>query len=155
MIDEKKIRELVNRIIEGTDLFIVELKLMPGNAIELVLDSDTQLTVNDCARVNREMYDELDATETDDFELTVFSAGLTEPLKLKRQYIKNIGREMDANLKSGRKIKGTLTAVNDNSIEIEYISKEKSPEGKGKVNVVHKETIADDQLKSIKQIIKI
>ena len=155
MIDEKKIRELVNRIIEGTDLFIVELKLMPGNAIELVLDSDTQLTVNDCARVNREMYDELDATETDDFELTVFSAGLPAPLKLKRQYIKNIGREMDANLKSGRKIKGTLTAVNDNSIEIEYISKEKSPEGKGKVNVVHKETIADDQLKSIKQIIKI
>ncbi|MDR2563280.1 MAG: ribosome assembly cofactor RimP [Prevotellaceae bacterium] len=154
MIDEIIIRESVNRLIADTDLFVVELKLTPDNAIELVLDSDSNVSVNDCARVNCELCEELEKAGIDDFGLTVFSAGLTEPLKLKRQYIKNIGREMEITLASGKKIKAVMTAVNDDSIELEYSAKEPATNGKGKTKITRKETITLNELKSIRQTVK-
>jgi ribosome maturation factor RimP len=157
MIDKNLIEDSVNRIIEGTDLFTVDIALKTGNIIEIVLDSDTQVSIDDCVRVNRELCNILNATNEDDFdfELTVFSAGLTEPLKLKRQYLKNKGKEVEAILKSGRKIRGILKEISDDSIEIEYTVKEKLPDAKRKTDVVHVEKLMLDSLKSTKQVIKI
>ena len=76
-------------------------------------------------------------------------------MKLKRQYLKNKGKEVEAVLKSGRKIRGILKEISDDSIEIEYTVKEKLPEAKRKTDVVHREKLMLDSLKSTKQAVKI
>ena len=76
------------------------------------------------------------------------SPGIDEPLKLHRQYVKNIGRDVEVTLKDESKKSGKLVAVNDEAIEIEF------KEGKNKKAVVKLETIAMETIKQIKVQIK-
>jgi ribosome maturation factor RimP len=87
--------------------------------------------------------------------LTVYSAGLSEPLKLKRQYVKHTGKEVEILRKSGEKQQGILRRVDDNSIEIEYTVSEKEPGTKRKKTVQLSEEIKLDSIKSTKPVIKI
>ena len=54
-----------------------------------------------------------ECSRTTIFHLEVSSPGLDEPLKLHRQYLKNIGRKVEVLLKDGRKIEGKLLEVNE------------------------------------------
>jgi ribosome maturation factor RimP len=91
----------------------------------------------------------------DVFELTVYSAGLTEPLRLKRQYIKHIGEEVEVLRKSGEKRKGILLRTDDNCIEIEYAVKETELGTKKKKTIRLNERIELDSIKSTKLVIKV
>ena len=94
--------------------FLVEVKIKPGNNIKVFIDKLTQY--------NRSLHKQIEESGifyNDDFSLEVSSPGLDEPLKLHRQYIKNIGRFVEILLKNGIKIEGKLTAVSDAEIDIE------------------------------------
>ncbi|MDR0385104.1 MAG: ribosome assembly cofactor RimP, partial [Prevotellaceae bacterium] len=81
--------------------------------------------------------------------------GLSEPLQLKRQYIKHIDKEVEVLRKSGEKRKGILRRVGDSRIEIEYTVKEKEPGAKKKKTVRLTEEIEMDSIKSTKLVVKI
>jgi ribosome maturation factor RimP len=118
MIDRALVTKLVEKNIAGTDMFIVDVEVKSHNIISVVLDSDTAVNIDNCVNVNRFVCSELESLCEDVFELTVYSAGLSEPLKLKRQYIKHIGEEVETLFKSGEKRKGILRRVEDDYIEI-------------------------------------
>ena len=119
MIDCEKILEIADRELAGTDLFTVSCKCSPMNEVELLIDSDTHVTIERCAELSRKIEAEFDR-EVEDFSLTVASAGIGEPLKLVRQYKKLIGSSVEVLLKSGVKILATLDEVTDENITISY-----------------------------------
>ena len=122
MIKIQLIKELVEKALEGTDKYLVNISVSPDNRIYIYLDSDTELTINDCTGISRFIESNLDRN-TEDFELQVSSYGLDKGFKLKRQYLKNIGKEVQVIEKSGEKKQGKLVYVDENGIEIEVINK--------------------------------
>ena len=124
MIEKIKVLELVNSALEGSDKFLVNLKITPDNRIFIDIDGDNGVTIDDCIEVSRAVEGNLDREE-EDFELNVSSAGADMPLKLTRQYRKNVGRDLevvttDGELEvvtvDGEKAEGTLEDAGEDGI---------------------------------------
>jgi len=120
MLNVKHIKKLVDQHLEGGDKFLVDITITPDNHIQLHLDGDEKLTIDDCKQVHRFLESQLDR-EKEDFELLVSSAGLDKGFKVKRQYIKNIGREVQVTTTNDGIKTGKLLAVNEDGIEIEVL----------------------------------
>ena len=115
----KEILAVAERALEGTDMFVVDCTITPDNTIDLILDSDTSVSIDACAMLNHAIGENFNRDE-EDYSLTVASAGIGEPLKLVRQYKKLIGESVEVLLKSGVKILATLDEVTDEAITISY-----------------------------------
>jgi ribosome maturation factor RimP len=102
--------------------FLVEMKIKPTNNIKVYLDGDQGITIEKCISYNRALYRKIDEAGLfpgGDFSLEVSSPGLDEPLKLLRQYKKNVGRPVEVVLKDGIKVAGKMVEVQEDSILIE------------------------------------
>ena len=117
MIEKIKILELVNQALEGSDKFLVNLKITPDNRIYVDIDGDNGVTIDDCIELSRAIESQLDRDE-EDFALDVSSAGADQPLKLTRQLVKNIGREVEAVTFDGQKTVGELTAADEANVTL-------------------------------------
>lgn len=115
---ENKIKTLINKYLEGTKKFLIELKLTPSNKIIVEIDSDNVVSIEDCVKLSRFIESNLDR-DVEDFELQVSSAGLDKPLKLKRQYFKNIGKNAEILLNDNSKKSGVLKSLDEDGIELE------------------------------------
>jgi ribosome maturation factor RimP len=122
MINEKLISKIVQLAFEGTDKFLVEVKVRTGNRILVFIESDTLLTIDDCAVLSKFIESNLDR-ETEDFELSVSSPGIDLPYRNYRQYIKNIGRNVSVLTNDGIKREGTLVAADENGMELLEVTK--------------------------------
>ena len=131
MIDAVRIREIAEAQMDGTDLFVVDVRVAPGNGIEVVVDSDTQVGIDRCVAAIEASLDR----EQEDFELTVTSAGIGQPLRMLRQYRKLIGREVEVVLKEGGKLVATLIDATGEAITVEYQEKA-AVEGKKRKELV-------------------
>ena len=118
-MDIKELLAVVEKALEGTDMFVVDCTITPDNTIDLILDSDTSVSIDACAMLNRAIGDAFDR-DVEDYSLTVASAGIGEPLKLVRQYKKLVGESVEVLLKSGVKILATLDEVSEEAITISY-----------------------------------
>ena len=140
MNKEKVINLLNNALEENPALFLIELKFLPDNKIYIEVDGDTGISLKECVRINREIENDLDREE-EDFSLEVTSPDIANPLKVQRQYIKNINRTLEVKLKDNTKVEGILKSVNETEIELEWKAREPKPIGKGKVTVVKNATV--------------
>ena len=149
-MDIAKVREIVETKLEGTDMFVVECVCNPSNEIMLTLDSDTRVTIDACAELSRAVNETFDRDE-EDFSLTVASAGIGEPLKLVRQYLKIVGSPIEVLLTSGIKFLGTLDAADEQGITISYDEKV-AVEGKKRKELQHTvRTYAYSEIKTAKE----
>ncbi|MCP9751243.1 ribosome maturation factor [Ferruginibacter sp. HRS2-29] len=133
------------------DIFLVDMKIKPTNNFKIFLDADSGLGIEKCIRINRALYkimEEMAIYPEGDFSLEVSSPGLGEPLKLNRQYIKNIGRDVEVTLNDGTVQEGKLLAATEEQIEIEFT------EGKGKKAEIKKLEIPMADIKHTKVLIK-
>lgn len=133
------------------DIFLVYIKIKPTNNFKIYLDADSGLGIEKCIKINRALYkimEEMGMYPEGDFSLEVSSPGLDEPLKLLRQYKKNIGREVEIITNDEQKKEGLLTAVSEEKIKIEFT------EGKGKKAVLKNEDIYFTDIKQTKIQIK-
>lgn len=119
MINKDKIKEIADSKLAGTPLFLVEINSTPANEIEVIIDSDEAVDIDDCITLSRAIEEQFDR-EVEDFELTVASAGVGQPLKLLRQYNKLLGKSVEVILKSGIKIIAELREADEESITIAY-----------------------------------
>ncbi|MBB5635643.1 ribosome maturation factor RimP [Pedobacter cryoconitis] len=125
---EKRVIELVEeKISDRPELFLVEVKLLPGNKLIIHVDGDQGISIQDCAAISRHVGFHLEEENTIEkaYNLEVSSPGVGEPLKLKRQYDKNIGRELSVKVAGGDIMEGKLLDVNEQSITVEAKVKEK------------------------------
>lgn len=131
---QQAIEDFVNGQLTGNkDIFLVEVKVIPGNNIKVFLDADNGITIEKCIKINRALYNQIEESElfpNGDFSLEVSSPGVEEPLKLHRQYKKNIGRTVEITMNDGTIKEGKLTTVNNDEIVIEEknIQKKKAPD---------------------------
>lgn len=125
---ENRVRELVEeKIADRPELFLVEVKMLPNNKLIIHVDGDEGINIQDCAAISRHVgfhLEEENAIEKA-YNLEVSSPGVGEPLQLKRQYHKNVGRELGIKLADGTKKEGKLLEVGENAIVIEEKVKEK------------------------------
>lgn len=118
----EKIYSLLEPILDGTDIFIVNIVMSPVNDIKVYLDADSGLSIDKCSAVSRKLYvgfEEMQLFPEGDFALEVSSPGIEEPLCQLRQYKKNIGRKVAVTLNNGTEKTGILKEVTDNNITIE------------------------------------
>jgi ribosome maturation factor RimP len=129
------------------DMFLVEIKVKPTNNIKVFIDADSGISIEKCINVNRTLYKKMEESgmfPNGDFSLEVSSPGLDEPLKLFRQYKKNIGRQVEVITKDGQRKEGKMTEVTEEGIVVEEIK------GKNKKKEVINHTFLFDHIKTTK-----
>lgn len=149
MLDKKEIISLVEKAVEGTDAFIVSVTVSSGNDIVVELDSATGIDLDFCAEVTRALNEALDR-DVEDYSLEVGSASLTAPFKVRGQYEKHLGDDVELITRDGKKLRGVLTAVGDDDFTVEITRKVKEEGKKRPVMVAQPETFAYDQVKEVK-----
>jgi ribosome maturation factor RimP len=131
-----QITALASPLLEKSGAFIVDVVIRgerKSKVIELFIDTDAGVTSDQCVVVSRELSQVLDEKDliTGSYQLVVSSPGLERPLKLLRQYTKNVGRKLEVQCKvndvPGR-IEGTLTAASETGIVLQTGSKDGSEE---------------------------
>jgi ribosome maturation factor RimP len=125
---EKRVAALVEeKIADRPELFLVEVKMLPNNKLIIHVDGDEGISIQDCVAISRHVGFHLEEENTIEqaYNLEVSSPGVGEPLKLIRQYNKNIGRTVSIKLKEGLKKEGKLLEVTENNLLIEESVKEK------------------------------
>ncbi|NHM05865.1 ribosome assembly cofactor RimP [Flavobacterium sp. CYK-4] len=131
-------REKVSQLLEAglqekPAIFLIDLTITDTFKIIVTLDGDNGVQLQDCIDISRAIEHNLDREEQD-FSLEVASVGVGSPLKLVRQYIKNIGRTLIVKLTT-QTIEAQLVAANDNFITLAWEAREPKKIGKGKETV--------------------
>ena len=168
MNQESQVRIIENRITdllaEEQGYFIVEVSIKPINNIKVFVDADNGAAIDRLTKLNKVLYKWLEESmfPGGNFSLEVSSPGLDEPIKLHRQYVKNIGRFIEVLDLEGNKKEGKLISVTKTEIVIEETKarltgknkKNEDGQGKGKKTEIVQHTIPFEQINSTKIQIK-
>jgi ribosome maturation factor RimP len=122
MISEELITKLVHEKIEGTNYFLVEVKVGAGNKISVLVDGEEGIPIKGIVGVSRQIESSLDR-ETEDFELVVSSPGLDQAFKVLKQYLKYIGKKVEVKTGDGKKLQGILISADEEGIVLESSEK--------------------------------
>lgn len=152
MIDKTLVEHATLKAIEGTDIFPVSISVSTDNRIVVELDSMDRMDVDACVAISRSIEAQLDR-DAEDFELEVGSSGLTSPFKVRKQFDKNIGNEVEVLTRGGRKFQGTLVETTDAGFTVEVPRKVKKEGQKRPVIEMQPETLAYGDAKSVKYLI--
>ncbi|MDR1722318.1 MAG: ribosome assembly cofactor RimP [Tannerella sp.] len=153
MIDKVLIVRLVGEKIEGTGNYLVDVSISPDNVISVEIDNDKGVCIDDCMEISRHIEANLDR-DKEDFELEVGSSGVTSPFKILRQYVKNIGNEVEMQLKSGVKYVGRLKAADESGATISVEKKIKAEGQRRKTVVVEDLKHTFDEINYTKYLIR-
>ena len=141
MAFKEKVKEVLNEaLLQYPELFLIDMAITDSYKIIVTLDGDNGVQLQDCINISRAVENNLDREEQD-FALEVASAGVSLPLKLVRQYKKNIGRTLKIKT-SSQTIEAKLLEVSEENITVEWSSREPKKIGKGKETVLHNDKIA-------------
>lgn len=152
MINKQTIISLIESHFEGSDKFIVDVKVLAGNKIEVYIDAPKHIVIADCVELSRFIEGHLDR-EKEDFELQVSSPGATESFKVLDQYRKYKETKVKVVTKDGKKHEGVLKEANDDTFVIEETRREKKIVGKGNQTVIENITIAYNNVKETKSVL--
>jgi ribosome maturation factor RimP len=148
----ERIQEMVKALlVNDPSHFLVEVRVKPTNNFKIFIDSDEGIPLSVLIKYNRSLYRQIEEGgyyPEGDFSLELSSPGLDEPLKMHRQYKKNIGRYVDVLMNDSTKKEGKLLEVTEDGIVIETES------GKGKTKVVKPESLLFSDIKTTKIQIK-
>jgi ribosome maturation factor RimP len=144
----KTVERLVHELLTADPgYFLVDIKIKPTNNVKIYIDGDQGISIEKCVQYNRALYKKLEETAlfpNGDFSLEVSSPGLDEPLKLHRQYKKNIGRQVELVFQDGSRIEGRLLDVSEDGIIVE------ETRGRNKKKEVINHTFLFDNIKTTK-----
>ena len=133
------------------EVFLVYIKIKPTNNFKIYIDADGGLPLEKCIKINRALYkqmEEMGLYPDGDFSLEVSSPGIDEPLKLIRQYIKNVGRFIEVVKLDETRLEGKLLEANEEKISIEIT------EGKGKKMTINQLEVSISDIKQTKVQVK-
>jgi ribosome maturation factor RimP len=153
MIDKEIICRLVEEKLAASANYLVDVAVKPGNLIVVEIDNDEVVGIDDCVELSRHIEANLNREE-EDYELEVGSAGLTAPFKVRRQYSKHIGKEVELLLKSGVKQTGILETADQQGVTLS-VERLVKPEGaKRKVKLEERLSYGFDEIKYAKYILR-
>ena len=152
-----KVSDIIDAIggeIVARGCFIVDISVSKDNDIVLTIESENgKIELDDCVSLSR-FFETKFARETEDYSLTVSSAGLDQPFKVFKQYQKALGSKVEVSLKGGRKMVAVLESADEESITLKYSVKE-AVEGKKKKELVeHVDRYTMDQVNAVRPFIE-
>jgi len=146
MTFKDKVNDLLTEVLrDKPSVFLIDLTITDSFKIIVTLDGDTGVALQDCIDVSRAIENNLDREEQD-FSLEVSSVGVGSPLKMVRQYKKNVGRTLIVKLAT-QTIEAELVEANDNFIILSWKAREPKKVGKGKETVQKKQEIPYTDIK--------
>lgn len=122
MITRERVSELLKEGFGDGPIFFVQIDVSGANDIRVLVDNDNGVSINDCVKVSRHLESSFDR-DTEDFSLNVSSPGADQPLRIPRQYVKNVGRDLAVKLSDGRKLTGALVTADDTHAEVKVREK--------------------------------
>ena len=153
MIDKEFLTIQANEFLQGSDNYLADIIINPGNVISIEIDNDNGVNIDDCVQLSRHLESKLNRDE-EDFELTVGSVGLTEPFKSLRQYQKYIGKEVEVLTKKGQKLSGVLQLASEDEFIVAIAKKMKVEGAKRKTEVSEELHFKYDEIKYTKYLIR-
>ena len=152
MIEKNTVKTLVEEWLSGNDYFLVDVMLSADGRIVVEIDHADGVWIEDCAELSRFLQERL-GDELDEYELEVGSAGLGQPFKVAQQYVNHIGKEVEVLTADGKKVKGTLTAVDGEQFTLSVEEKQKVEGKKRPVMVSVDHTFNMNDVKSTKYLL--
>ena len=144
---------MVEERLASSDNYLVDVVIEPDNRIVVEIDNDKAVSIDDCVELSRYLESCLDR-DVEDYELEVGSVGVTSPFKVLRQYLKNIGNEVEIQLKNGPRVTGVLKSADEKGVVVS-VEKKVKPEGaKKKITVVEDEAHTFEEIKYTKYLIR-
>lgn len=153
MIEKNVVSKLAEEKLASSDNYLVDVVIKPGNLIIVEIDNDEAVSIDDCVELSRYIEEHLDR-EAEDYELEVGSAGITSPFKILRQYRKNIGNEVEMQLKNGTKLAGILKDASEEGAVITVTRQVKVEGAKRKTTVEEDQSYTFDEIKYTKYLIR-
>jgi ribosome maturation factor RimP len=151
------VTEIINALsseVEARGLYIVDVSINKDNEIEVIIEKEEGIVeLDDCVSMSR-YFETCFDREKEDYSLTMSSAGLDQPFKVLKQYLKAVGSKVEVQLKGGRKMVAVLEAADEESITLKYSAKE-AVEGKKKKELVeHVDRFTMDQVNAVRPYIE-
>ena len=148
-MDHTNVTDLVNEALAlNESLYLIDLSISESNKIKVTIDGDKGVPLSECIRVSRNVEHNFDREE-EDFSLEVSTPDISNPLKVKRQYIKNLNRILKVTT-SEQEMEGVLVEADEDKIVLNWKAREPKPIGKGKVTVQKTATILYKDIKEAK-----
>jgi ribosome maturation factor RimP len=145
----EKVKDLLEEALAlNESLYLISFEISTNNRIQIVVDGDNGVPLSECIRISRNIEHNIDR-EVYDFSLEVSTPDIAHPIKVKRQYVKNINRILKVTT-AEEDFEGTLVKTTDNEIVLEWKAREPKPIGKGKVTVDKTATILYTDIKEAK-----
>ncbi len=130
----EKIKALAQTHLNDPSHFVVDVILSKHKPfkVTVILDGDNGITIDDCSLLSRALSEDLDNIDLikDNYTLEVGTPGLDQPLKLKRQFAKNVGRELKVHRKDKTIMQGRLKEFAEDKIVMETELKVKAGKNK-------------------------
>ena len=149
-----EIKDALQSELVARGCFLVDVSVSKDNDIVVTIESEEgKIELDDCVALSRYFETQFDR-EKEDYSLTMTSAGLDQPFKVLKQFIKAVGTKVEVQLKGGRKMVAVLEAADEESITLKYSAKE-AVEGKKKKELVeHVDRFTMDQVNAVRPYIE-
>jgi ribosome maturation factor RimP len=118
MVEIESIKKAVDQAVKEINGFVVSISLVGEDKVEVLIDTDQGIMLNEIVKVSKFLKYHF-PNFSDTFSIEISSPGIGKPLKVHRQYVKNIGRLLKIILSDGNKVIGRLTHVTDSYVELE------------------------------------
>jgi ribosome maturation factor RimP len=119
---KEAIRSWLAPELESRDFFLVDVRISMGRKIEVYIDNDPGIQIEECAQISRFLEARLDENSKlvpENYILEVSSPGMSNPLKVPRQFKKRIGRRLDITLTDGSRLEAILKSADEQGVELE------------------------------------
>jgi len=148
-MNQAALKDIVDEALAlNESLYLIELSISVNNKVQVVVDGDNGVSLSETMRISRVINDNFDR-EVEDFSLEVGTPDIAHPLKVKRQYIKNLNRILKVKTEE-EELEGTLVTADEDKIVLHWKAREPKPVGKGKVTVDKTATLEYTEIKEAK-----
>ena len=123
MILKEEISNIAKVKAKELEGYIVDVTVSSNNDIVVYFDRKEGVKIDQCVLISKYINENFDR-EIEDYALTVCSPGLSNPFKVKDQYINNQGKEVTVKKNDGKRISGILKKY-DKQLTLEVKKKKK------------------------------
>jgi ribosome maturation factor RimP len=117
MITKEIVENSLNSLLEK-NYFVVDIIISPNEKVTVLVDNFEGIKLSECQSIHKKLYPILEIL-SEDFELEISSPGLTSPLKLWQQFVKNIGKEIEIETSDKQTFLGKITNADETKIELQ------------------------------------
>lgn len=152
---EQDIRTCIKQYLTDTGYELITLDIRPDNFILVEVDRLEGTDVDFCGELNRHLVDFLESAGEPDYALEVGSVSLVDPFKTKMQYNKHLGHDVEVLAADGKKYRGQLVSVDEQTFSVDVAEKVAVEGKKRKQTQVVTRTWAYGEPKYVKYDLKI